>query len=202
MNEDAVNDDTKINDADTGKPKWLAGCAICNEGLHVQMKKLVEKHKLSQVTAAKQLAEVIEKQIGDRLYTPDALRKRYQREERKHAGQNDQATKPKDKSGTTAEAKGNRKIPGPSSTLNIPRPRSKPEPELAPDTFQNLLGHAQALTAGLQSWCDGEIKPISDREVEAAQAILDALADIIRQYKRLSMSAQAEEERQDEQTTE
>jgi hypothetical protein len=197
-----MNEDTKLDDANTEKPKWLAGCAICNEGLHEQMKKLVKKHKLSQVTAAKQLAEVIEKQIGDPYYSADALRKRYQREERKHAGQNDQATKPKDKSGTTAKAKGNRKIPGPSSTLNIPRPRSKPEPELAPDTFQNLLGHAQALTAGLQSWCDGEINPNSDQDRKTAQAILDALADIIRQYKRLSIIAQTEGERQEDQTTE
>jgi hypothetical protein len=141
----------------------------------------------------------IEKQLGYPYYSADALRKRYQRAEGKLAGQNDQAAKPKDKSGTTAKAAGNSKTPGPSSKPDIPRPRSKPE--LAPNNFQNLLGHAQALTAGLQSWCDGEINPNSDQDRKTAQAILDALADIIRQYKRLSISAQTEGERQDEQTT-
>jgi hypothetical protein len=201
-----MNDDTKLDDANTGEKKWLAGCAICDEGLAEEMKKLIKKHKLSQVTAAKQLAVTIEKLLGYPYYSADALRKRFQRAEGKLAGQNVQATKPKDKSGTTAKARGNRTIPGPSSTLNIPRPRSKPEPEpepeLEPESFQNLLAHAHALAVGLQSWCDGEIKPNSDQDRKTAQAILDALADIIRQYKRLSIIVQTEEERQEDQTTE
>jgi hypothetical protein len=197
-----MNDDTKLDDANTGEKKWLAGCAICDEGLAEEMKKLIKKHKLSQVTAAKQLAVTIEKLLGYPYYSADALRKRFQRAEGKLAGQNVQATKPKDKSGTTAKARGNRTIPGPSSTLNIPRPRSKPEPKKSTDSFQDLLAYAHALAVGLQSWCDGEIKPNSDQDRKPAQAILDALADIIRQYKRLSIIVQTEEERQEDQTTE
>ena len=185
--EDAKIDDAKLDDANTSEEKWLAGCAICNEGLSDEMDKLIDKHNLTQVTAAEMLAEVIEERLGFPIYTPHALRKRYQRQKGKLAGQNVQATKPKDKSGTTAKARGNRTIPGPSSTLNIPRPRSKPEPELVPDTFQNLLCHANALAEGLQHWADGTIKPQSDPEVKAAQAIKDAAGDIISEYARLDI---------------
>ena len=165
--------------------EWLKGCEICDAGFCAEMDKFTNEHNMSQRTAAEELAKVIENKLGFQVYSPEALRKRYQRHTGK-LGRNVPRTKP-----------GSKTAPRTSSVAST----VVPKPKQAPDVFQNLLAHAHAIASGLQSWCDGKIKPSSNKEVETTRAILDALADIIRQYKRLSINAQTEEKRQEDQTT-
>lgn len=165
--------------------EWLKGCEICDAGFCAEMDKFTNEHNMTQRTAAEELAKAIENRLGFQVYSPDALRKRYQRHTGK-LGRNVPRTKPASKTAPRTS---------PEASTVVPKPKQ------APDVFQNLLAHAHALAAGLQSWCDGEIKPRSDQEVKAAQAILDALADIIKQYKKLIVNAQTKGDGQDEQTT-
>jgi hypothetical protein len=176
------------------KPKWLNGCEICNAGLCEEMDKFIEKHKLSERTAADQLSKVVKDKLGFMLYSGKQLRDRY----RYHKGKDKVAEIPPPQGATTVKTKGNSKTAQRTSSVAS---TVVAKPKQVPDTFKDLLAHAHAFAAGLQSWCDGEIKPSSDKEVETAEAILDALADIVRQYKKLIVSAQPEGEKQEDQTT-
>lgn len=74
--------------------EWLHGCQLCNEGVIVEMKKIIETG-VSVNKASKILAEMAAKQIGEELFTAEAIRNRYrfhvgQREPNPKVGHNDQ----------------------------------------------------------------------------------------------------------------
>jgi len=57
--------------------EWLKDCEICNAGLCTEMDKLINKHRLSEHTAAKQLALTVKERLGFPLYKGSQLRDRY-----------------------------------------------------------------------------------------------------------------------------
>ena len=69
---------------------WLKGCEICNTGLINRIDELVEKGKIPLTKACKLVEKEGEKQIGDLVYSSEAIRSRY----RYHKGLNDPNTSP------------------------------------------------------------------------------------------------------------
>jgi hypothetical protein len=69
---------------------WLKGCEICNTGLIKRIDELVEKGKIPLTKACKLVEKEGEKQIGDLVYSSEAIRSRY----RYYKGLNDPNTSP------------------------------------------------------------------------------------------------------------
>jgi hypothetical protein len=153
------------------------------------MNGIMEKQKLTENNAATVLADMVKKQVGYPIYTAKQLLGRY----RYHTN--------KDKKKKVSEFPKLKDRATPKTTApKVSHKKAVLKPKVSSDSFQDLKYSAQFLAEGLRSWADGTLTPESDQEVETAQAILDALADIISQYKRLNISAQTAKGRQDEQT--
>lgn len=160
----------------TGHIKWLKDCQVCNDGLCSQMNGIMEKQKISENNAATVLADMVERQVGYPIYTAKQLRDRF----RYHTN--------KDKKKRVAEFPQPEEGATPKTTA--PKGSHKKavlKPKVSSDSFQDLKDSAQFLAEGLRSWADGTIKPQSDPEVKAAQAIKDTAVDIIAQYARLDI---------------
>jgi hypothetical protein len=164
MNDDVMSDD------------WLKGCEICDAGFCAEMDKFTNEHNMSQRTAAEELAETIEKKLGFQLYSPDALRKRYQRHTGK-LGRNVPRTKSNSKT-----------APRTSSTVGtagMTTPKQRRGPNT--DTLLKLKDHAQALAEGLKQLGDGKIKSLPGSEAKVFEGIKEAVIVIIAQAKKLGI---------------
>jgi len=85
---------------------WLKGCEICNTGLINRIDELVEKGQISLNKACKLMGKEGERQIGDLVYSSEAIRTRYRYHkglidpnsspsaQRSKAGQNNQLSLP------------------------------------------------------------------------------------------------------------
>lgn len=74
--------------------RWLKECEVCSSGLCQAMASTMEKQKISENSAAKVLARVVENQLGHPLYTAKQLLDRY----RYHTGKDKKVSEiPKDK---------------------------------------------------------------------------------------------------------
>jgi hypothetical protein len=136
----------------------------------------MEKQKLTENNAATVLAEMVAKQEGHPVYTAKQLLDRYRyytnKDKRKKVSEI-----PKLKDGVSPKTT----TPKVSPKMAVLRPKQEP------DYFQRLNNHGLCLAEGLQHWADGTIKPQSDQEVKAAQAIKEAAGDIIAEYNRLGV---------------
>lgn len=162
--------------ATTEHIKWLKDCEICNAGLCSQMKSIIVNQKLTERSAAIVLAEMVARQEGHPVYSAKQLLDRYRyytnKDRRKKVSEI-----PKHKDGSASNTT--------TPKVSNMKPLMRPMPDL--NNFQALQKSARFLAEGLRSWADGAIKPQSDQEVKAAQAIKETAADIIAQYARLDV---------------
>jgi len=118
---------------------WLKGCEICNTGLINRIDELVEKGQISLNKACKLMGKEGERQIGDLVYSSEAIRTRY----RYHKGLIDPNSSP---SAQRSKAGQNNQLSLPNHTekvgqINQPTIEILDEEEVIPDATDLSAEH-------------------------------------------------------------